>query len=120
MRRNHDKAPAAERAIIGTAGALVTLVVVNLNDWLKKILAPWFSFKVVKRKYQPMFPCTPVGLGPGRQAQEVVSSRCRSFSADQWGRASVRELLEKVAAAISAGEYHGGSNWKCLEPTPDA
>jgi hypothetical protein len=114
-----DDAPDAEKAVVGAVGALVTLVVTKSNDWLEKKLAPWFCCKVVKRRYEAKFPCTPVGLGPGRQAQEAIASRCGSFSAGQWKRAAVQALLEKVEAAFAAGEFDGGPNWECLGANSD-
>lgn len=109
-----DDASDATKGMMAGGGALATLVATSLKDWLNKKLAPWFCYMVLKEQYLTMFPCTPQGLGPGRLAQQLVSTRCVSFSEDQWRRKSVQDLMVRVQAAVAVGEFQGGPNWQCL------
>lgn len=106
-----------EKGVATAAGVLVTAVVTQVRGWLEKHLAPWISAKVVCRRYGPLFPCTPEGLGKGRQAQEAFSTRCRDRKPENWSVPKTRELLNSISEAVAADEVSGGRNWKCLEPS---
>lgn len=106
-----DDASAQDQAVAGAIGAVVTAGATSIKSWLETHMAPWIAAKIFCRRYAPLFPCTPVGLGPGRQAQEMFTALCGT---QQLTGPQVQELLTRIRAAKLAGEVSGGQNWKCL------
>lgn len=110
-----EEATGSEKAIAAALGVVVTAATTQISGWLEKHLAPWMSSKVLCARYGHLFPCTPEGLGVGRQAQESLSDACRQRAKEDWTVAKTADLLRKIARAVAAGEAHGGPNWKCLD-----
>lgn len=108
-----DTASDRTKAVYAAVGALVVGIVAAVNDWVGKHRSPWLARRVICWRYWGLFPCLPQGNGPGRQATEAMTPICGSAKAPLDNGAAVQAMLEKIKAAVKAGEFHGGPHWSC-------
>lgn len=109
-------APREEAAIIGAGGGIVTLIATGATKSVEGRLSPWFCYTIWSGTFRAMFPCRPLGT-KGQDAWEAVSLTCTSFQTSQWSFPAVRHLLTVIKSARDVGQYEGGSDWECPDPS---
>lgn len=104
-----DHASGQTKTLYALVVAAVVAGVAAINGWVARHLAPWLATRAIRWRYGALFPCVPVGNGPGREAQEAITGPILDGPA-------IQHVLTKISAARAAGAVDGGKNWKCFDP----